>query len=248
MIKIVYFDEDSATDYLDIKHGGNSQTTGEEVDEKAKKALARLETQAGAGLKFLHVLKGAFSAEANGEITKQGTKVLKNTFTTTVLTDFVSETKDGRSEDITVFRDYRLMAKKDSFAFAKMYTPYTVLLKDDIDHINISKLDEALEHAKGYYELIGIKNNNKVVLRFNIDAFRNNYGLTDLIKMDLNYYAIQVGECLEDDLLMEKEMSEETKEPNKLSAMDIFEGKCPENPYLKVYDVILAGVGTDLNE
>lgn len=36
MIKIVYFDEESASDYLDISVGGKTAATGEDVKERTK--------------------------------------------------------------------------------------------------------------------------------------------------------------------------------------------------------------------
>ena len=53
-------------------------------------------------------------------------------------------------------------------------------------NIAIDKLDNALRNAKGYYEFVGTKARSRVVLRFNINAFRNSYTISDLLKMDLS--------------------------------------------------------------
>ena len=45
MIKIVYFDEDSASDYLDISAGGQSVATSENVRDRTTKLHGEVETR-----------------------------------------------------------------------------------------------------------------------------------------------------------------------------------------------------------
>lgn len=245
MLKIVYFDEKTAMDYLDIKFGGKLETMTEELDEKAKKALARIEAQAEAGLKFLQFFQAKLSSGGNAEASRQGIDIMKSTLTNTVLTDFIAITNTDGKSDIVIFEGFQLRAKKDSFAHIKMFTPYIAIIKN-IENIDIGKLDEILETAKGYYELIAQKGDQKVILRFNIKAFRNNYGLTDLLKMNLKYYAFHVGKCSEEDLLMKNEMQDsgETKEIGYTEMLAGVETECN----LDVYDVVLAGIGEKTHE
>ena len=79
-------------------------------------------------------------------------------------------------------------------AYMKMYTPYMVIARTEELGVDLARLDEALAGAKGYYELVGEDGNGGTrILRFNIKAFRNNYGLTDLGRMRLIYHGILVG-------------------------------------------------------
>ncbi|TWP33642.1 hypothetical protein FGL98_20465 [Leekyejoonella antrihumi] len=128
-------------------------------------------------------------------------------------------------------------------AYAKMFTPYMVIAKTEDQGVDLARLDEALASAKGYYELLGSnKNGSKRVLRFNIKAFRNNYGLTDLGRMRLVFHGVLVGQTLERSLGIEAEMSSEVKD-KPVTATELVDGKPSENKdLLDVYDVVLAGV------
>ena len=141
-----------------------------------------------------------------------------------------------------------LMAPKDSMAFMKMYTPYMVVAKTEETGLDLARMDEALERAKGYYELLAdsaTDSSERCVLRFNIGAFRNNYGLADLGRMNLVYHAILVGETAEDSLKFDPEQGESREPSGKApTAKEILDGPQTDksNTLLKVYDVVLAGV------
>lgn len=47
---------------------------------------------------------------------------------------------------------------------------------------------------------------SRVILRFNINSFRNSYTLSDLLKMNLSIYAIKVGRTTLDMLNVNKEL------------------------------------------
>lgn len=107
--------------------------------------------------------------------------------------------------------------------------------------LNLSLMDEALDSGRGYYELMVDYNGETAVLRFNIKAFRNNYYISDLVKMNLDYHAIEVGTVSIGSLTMESEFGE--RQDNEINGFDIVENRIPTNSNdLKVYDVILAGV------
>ncbi|MBO3724197.1 hypothetical protein J5X07_03995 [Actinomyces bowdenii] len=127
--------------------------------------------------------------------------------------------------------------------YMKMFTPYMVLLKLDDVPFDLARMDEVLANAKGYYELLGeYDNGSKCVLRFNLKAFRNNYGLTDLGRMHLVFHGVLVGQTSEQALGMEAEMSGAT-DCAVVTAAELVDGEDTENDdLLDVYDVILAGV------
>ncbi|MFJ7665808.1 DUF6414 family protein [Lysinibacillus sp. NPDC097195] len=84
----------------------------------------------------------------------------------------------------------------------------------------------------------------QVILRFNINTFKNAYSLMDLPKMKLNYYAIKVGEAKETDLNVENEMAVDgqTARLSPIEVLGHVESTDQNRDYLKLYDVILAGV------
>lgn len=245
MIKIVYFDEESASDYLDISAGGKEVSTSEKVKERSKETYANVETSLIAKLSWLPFLGASADASAGAGLSAAGRSILSKTLSNTILTDYLA--KSGDDKNIRQLRDFRVTAPKDSMAFMKMYTPYMIILKSEDLPIDLSRFDEALGGAKGYYELIGADTETgaKCVLRFNIRAFRNNYGLTDLGRMNLVFHGVRVGKAAEGGLGMEAEMSQ-VAGVESLSAANILDGSsATDSALLDVYDIILAGVEHD---
>lgn len=122
--------------------------------------------------------------------------LIKTTLSNIVLTDFLERIKTDEKR-IMKFTSYTVSAYKNSIAFFKMFTPYLTMTKTDIQSegiaFEVSKMDEAFKSGKGYYEMVATNESLTYVFRFNIEAFRNNYGIADLTKMDLVYYGVKVG-------------------------------------------------------
>ena len=57
----------------------------------------------------------------------------------------------------------------------------------DAMKIDITKIEEAIEKGRGYYEFVATIDGKDVILRFNRSAFRNSYTMSDLPKMQLTY-------------------------------------------------------------
>ncbi|MBS2966882.1 hypothetical protein KGA66_27865 [Actinocrinis puniceicyclus] len=242
MIKIVYFDEESASDYLDITAGGKAATTSEQVRERTKDMHARVETSVAAKLSWLPFIGVSAEAGAGVDVASAGRSILSKTLSNTILTDYLTQVEgDDRVKRLS---GLRVTAPQGSMAFVKMYTPYMIIAKTEEFGVDLARLDEALEGAKGYYELVGEQaaNGSKCVLRFNIKAFRNNYGLADLSRMRLVFHGIVVGQTTESGLGMQAEMSHDTG-PEPVTALDLLDGPvAPDKTLLDVYDVLLAGV------
>ncbi|GLY19940.1 hypothetical protein Kisp01_69540 [Kineosporia sp. NBRC 101677] len=244
MIKIVYFDEESASDYLDITAGGKTASTSQQVKERTTDMHARVETSIAAKFSWLPFLGTSAEVGAGMNASQVGRGILSKTLSNTILTDYLAKVED--SGPIKRLSGLKVTAPQDSMAYMKMYTPYMIIIaKDDELGIDFARLDEALEGAKGYYELLGenAANGNKCVLRFNIKAFRNNYGLTDLGRMRLVFHGVLVGQTSEDELGMQAEMADDTStEP--VTALTLIDGADlrAEKTLLDVYDVLLAGV------
>lgn len=241
MIKIVYFDEESASDLLEIVAGGKETSSKETTKEKEAGVDAEVESKAAAKFNWLPFFGGSagFSAVANASTV--GRSIINKSLSNTILTNYMEMTTSLKG--IKVLNGMAVSARKDSAAYLKMYTPYMGLFQNGELPINISQMDEVLLAAKGYYELIGQDSNDeKVVLRFNINAFRNNYGLRDLSRMNLVFHGIRVGEATESSLSMEAEMGSGTTE-TRAAALTIADGISDQgDPFLDVYDVVLAGV------
>ena len=109
-----------------------------------------------------------------------------------------------------------------------------------VEFIKFAKEDTKIEQIKGYYEFIAkYENDKEIILRFNIDGFRNNYKFNDLSKMNLTYYAIKVGNCYKEDIKFENEINQE----EKIVTIKDFDSKENLNTdLLDIYDVVLAGV------
>lgn len=242
MIKVVYFDEQSASDYLDISAGGKSVTKSEQVAKRASEVQATVQAKLAAKLSWLPFLDASAEAGGGGSASRTGQNLLSKTLSNTILTDYLVEVE----EDSRIVRlsDYQVLAVPNSFAYMKMYTPYMVAAKSEEQGIDLARLDEALESAKGYYELLARSGASKrIILRFNFKGFRNNYGLTDLGRMNLTFHGIKVGKATEADLEIEAEMKQGRDKP-ELDALSLVQGTTQgsEVDAIDVYDVMLAGI------
>lgn len=130
-------------------------------------------------------------------------------------------------------------------AFYKLYTPYMELINgaNNYQGIDLTALDNVLENIKGYIEVVLEGESLKtIVLRFNAKTFKNNYKLSDILKMNLDIYAIKVGKIRKNKMELEKEITL-TKE--QITADDILNTKKEKKDFFEVYDVVLAGVADE---
>lgn len=240
ILKVIYFDENSAMDYLNISRGGNLQIIQEMQKKKEAQDQVDAKTGVSAKLNFLRIFSLNSELSGTSNYSKANEDIFKSTVTSTILTDFIEEANKDK-ENIRCFEEYNIEPVKESMSFYKLCTPYMVLLKEKFwsnisDEIDFNKLDVLLDEVKGYYEFIIKKGKEKAILRFNKDSFRNNYKLSDLFKMDLTYYAILVGHGKVEDLDVQKEMVFNTKEITVDGVLN------DEDNNLEIYDVIMAGV------
>ena len=133
-----------------------------------------------------------------------------------------------------------------------MVSPYLSMLNNGSTipagefNIAVDKLDGVLRSAKGYYEFLGTKGKSRVVLRFNINSFKNGYMISDLLKMDLSIYAIKVGKTTMDMLNVNKELDMNVsimpKDNPSYTEDEDKEVDRSSSQVLEVFDVLLAGV------
>ena len=173
--KIVYFDEDSVTDYVQIVAGGTLENTEEllKTREASEDQNAQATGKGGIGGVFKALLgwEASASAELSAGLSFNSNKMVKNIVKNTILTDFLSILEDQGTLQrrtsrlpkgtIKKFKDYVISAEKDSLSYIVMVSPYLSMLKTGTAipagefNIAIDKLDNALRNAKGYYEFIG---------------------------------------------------------------------------------------------
>ena len=250
LTRIVYFDELGATDYLTINDGGLTEQIIEELNETDKNASAGTTLKGWAKVPFWHFIGGSVEGNVKADIEKSNSNMIKTTISNSLLSDFLEK----RGKDIEELSNYYLQPYPNSIAFFKMFTPYLKMFSkdfttDDGAPLDMRNMDEAFEYGKGYYEMIANpkveeEDENKKILRFNINAFRNNYTIADLTKMDLTYYIVKVGRANEDSLDISKEFNMGEK---LISLDDLENGKNGDEEALDVYDVILAGVSINEN-
>lgn len=267
--KVVYFDEDSVTDYVQIVAGGELENTQELLNSREGQERQGVQVSAKAGIsgvfKALLGWEASVSADASAGLSFSSSKMVKNIVKNTILTDFLSilenqgtlQRNTSRMPKGTIkrFKGYSISAEEDSLSYMVMVSPYLSMLKSGSAipagefSIAVDKLDHALRHAKGYYEFVGTKGKSRVVLRFNINSFRNSYTLSDLLKMNLSIYAIKVGRTTLDMLNVNKELGMNVSIIPKDNPSYTPDGQTDEvnvhSQALDVFDVLLAGVEAD---
>lgn len=140
-------------------------------------------------------------------------------------------------------------------SYVALISPYLSMLNGGANipagefNIAIDKLDNTIKNAKGYYEFVGIREEEKVIFRFNIKSFKNNYKAADLQKMDISIYAIKVGKSSIEKLNFNNEFEvdevysiKDNPDYEKKEKVEIDESIKDDLP---VYDVLLAGVEVD---
>lgn len=266
--KIVYFDEDSVTDYVQIVAGGELENTTELLKSRDAQEEQNIQANGKVGIsgifKALLGWDAGTSADVSAGLSFNSSKMVKNIVKNTILTDFLKTIEDASlgkptsrlpKGTIKQFKGYKISAEEDSLSYIVMVSPYLSMLKSGSSipagdfNIAVDKLDNALRHAKGYYEFVGTKGRSRVILRFNINAFRNSYTISDLLKMDLSIYAIKVGRTSIENLNINKELGVNVsvipKDNPSYEPKTEAEESTSSGLILDVFDVLLAGVEAD---
>ena len=261
LCKIVYFDEGSATDFVQIVHGGGLTTTTELFESGEDKGSAAVGAEAKVGLSaLLHGLLGAKASvgvDASLSTSFDSGEMAKSIITNTLLTDFLACVSPSDDSSIHIFEGYDIGPVSNSMSSFMLLTPYLGMLRSGSSvsagdfAISLDRIDDAIKKGKGYYEFLAVSKNNKKdrrLLRFNGSALKNNYKLPDLTKMDLLFYAVKVGKTRIADLDVESELefvgsSGMPKNPDYPVSGAAADGdSVADDEELDMYDVILAGV------
>lgn len=249
MLKVIYYDENTAMDYITIMNGGNITT--KEIKNAMEETKAKVSTGAGIDIKesILKILGLSFGINSSISGNSCSERIINSTLTTNVMTEFIKIADDD--DNIEKLCGLKLEIEQDTVTFIKSIFPYVALIKNpeetinELSQLNISKIDEVILSTKGYFEFIAKKENKDfAILRFNINCFRNNYKLNDLLKMDLCYYGIKVGDTTKDAIKFENEINQTQK---VLTEEDLKKSEEDEKSTLPIYDVIIAGVKNEKN-
>jgi len=265
-LKIIYFDEAFVADFMQIVAGGKLKKTEEFISEYDSNFNASAKGSAGVGAKktglpkVLEFLSGvSFDVKGTGtaEASKKRDRIAKNILENTLLSDFISmieaderRSKNKKCDGIKIFSDTSVRPEKNSFTYMMLIAPYLDMVNGEIPlsgsdgqtfNIDLKKIEQAMEKGRGYYEFVCDTGENESILRFNYNAFRNNYTMSDLPKMRLTYYAIEVGEIDKAELDVQREF--EFGIQKNMQRID-YSGIQEKSPVRKipVYDVVLAGV------
>ena len=241
MTKVIYFDEESSIDYINIKAGGVLSRNQEEEKSNESKGEINTGANAEAGFSLFKFLKGGVKGEVDAEILQYGKNIVKSSITNTILTDFINRAENDRN--IRKFTEFKIFPIENSLTYWKLYTPYTIIFKDKFSdaispEIDLRKLDELIDNVKGYYELLADDEKEKVIMRFNNNGFKNNYKLSNLLNMNLTYYGVKVGESTLERYSVENEFDflEKNITPEEIK------GQSNEKNKIKIFDIFLAGV------
>lgn len=257
LCKIVYFDEGSITDFMQIVRGGEVETTSEITASDEKNKVAQIEGKIGASMpslaKILSVFHASTSATGTVETTLNTQEIMKNIVKNTILTDFLGSIQKN-SEAISIFRKYKITVQENSVSYLALITPLMTMIRSNSViqsgdfNISVDKMDAAIKNAKGYYDFIGEEcgtDSKKVIFRFNIKAFKNNYKVTDLLKMDLSIFAIKVStttlKSLEFNNEFQLQESHSVDNPSYTEEIPAHNNQEQDEP-IDVYDVLLAGI------
>ena len=239
-LKIVYFDEAFVADFMQIIAGGELKKTTEFITEvnSGIEGTAGIEggvgTEKNALSKIFTFLSGAtINAEAsvNTNLSRKSDRIAKNILENTLLADFIAlldadqrRPKNKRCGGIKVFPKVIVRPEVNSFSYIMLIAPFLSMIDGELPFktsdgdamkIDITKIEEAIEKGRGYYEFVATVDGKDVILRFNRSAFRNSYTMSDLPKMRLTYYAIHVGQIEKSDLQVQKEFEFGTTKASK---------------------------------
>ena len=265
-VKIIYFDESTVADFMQIISGGEFKKTTEFISnvntdlgvdaemnadvDTDKKGLPKL-------FSFLSGITLNTTVKGNADINRKSEKIARNILENTLLADFLDligrderkKEKNKLCSSIKLFEDLTLHPEKNSFSFLMLAAPFFTMLDGDVPipgadgsnfNLDVSKIEDAIARGRGYYEFITCLEEKEVIFRFNSSAFRNNYTMSDLPKMQLYLYAIYVGRTDKKRLDISNEFQFGT--PNKSRADYVEASAADEVVELEVYDVVLAGI------
>lgn len=151
--KIVYFDEDSVTDYVQIVAGGELENTTELLKSRDAQEAQSVQANGKVGIsgifKALLGWEAGASADVSAGLSFNSSKMVKNIVKNTILTDFLKTIEDvsqGRTNSrlpkgtIKQFKGYKISAVEDSLSYMVMVSPYLSMLKSEAPSLLVNSI------------------------------------------------------------------------------------------------------------
>ncbi len=222
MSKLMYFDENTVTDYLDIVNGGALKKSSETDTEIDGSLYGKIFCDFKARIKYLFDL----GAETNAAISSSTNTVVRRILNSTVLSSFLQLLHKNAYEGnncnlfkkgyIYKFENCVLSVGENSLSnriidFLHEYMKTFPLQNqgDDREKITAKHVIQELKYIKGYFEFLcnyehmdsDTHSYKKTIqTRFTIDSFRNGCTLCDVENIPLSIYAIYLGQIENDEL------------------------------------------------
>lgn len=270
-IKVIYFDEGSAADYIQITSGGELKKTVEFISDVTGDAGANVDAEVAInskrkGIPTLFKALTGFgidaSVKAHAGVETKGERIAKTILENTLLADFVtlieSDNKkkiesNKKHTSIKQFQKINLHPQINSFSYFMLAAPFFTMIEGDIPissengeqfRLDIAKIESAISRGRGYYEFIATIEKEEKIFRFSSTSFRNNYTMSDLPKMNLSVYAVLVGSIEKKKLDITSEFEFGVVSKSRLE-YDVKNAEQPASEKIEVYDVILAGIAEE---
>lgn len=242
-LKIIYFDEEAATDLLCIRNKG--KLINEIKNSSSSKNSEALAADASVGAKLINFFfRSRINIEAKGDLTRKAEKLVNQIVTNDVLSDYLEIAETDKQ--IKKFYNALVAPYPKSLTYIKLMTPYMVMSDGKLDagelRFDISAMDDALSRGKGYYEMVLKSDGVTKILRLNLTSFKNSYSLADLPKMNLTYHAVKVGQTDIEQLDVDNEFKIEQEKVDPIALANEQQVTDGRVNAADVYDVLFAGV------
>ena len=132
IIKVIYFDESSAMDYICIVDGGSVATQTSTSNESEVKGKLSIGAKIAASLNFLNLFNAESNVETSAELVNQSKDVVKSTITNTILTDFINKANQDKSM-IVKFPNPKITILKETFT----RSPASIKLISACSHVSV---------------------------------------------------------------------------------------------------------------
>ena len=152
-LKIVYFDEESATDLIYMNNKGMVTESTVENEKKDSSAKVEIEGEVNFKTKLMSLLNINVNAEAGISGKNVTERIINQAITNTVLTDYLGLIEEGKTDFIQKFEKAIVYPFHNSLSYFKLITPYLIMTSGEIKSgdiaLNIQMIDRALNNGKG---------------------------------------------------------------------------------------------------
>ncbi|WP_299058425.1 DUF6414 family protein [uncultured Actinomyces sp.] len=204
MVKVVYFDEDVAVDYLDVYAGGREARSTSKNNHRTNYGGVDAQVEASAKFHLVSYIRASLGVDGKVGASSSTEKMVNQTISNTILTDYIEKVGQDNS-GVEKLDGYSLEFPNPSFSLMRMMFPYLRLEDESANPEIFDSIEKVFSEIKGYYEMLATCEGRRVILRFNSSAFRHNYKYSDMLSMGLTYYAVPVGIRSVYDLKLEME-------------------------------------------